>query len=227
MLRGIMVSGNNTFADAAGFDFVMIKASEGVGWKSDKLDLWIQHVCGSMNPNPAVRYALYHYPREETGNTAVKEADWFLECIGDHYKAAALALCFDDKVSKRTPEWAVDFLKRVYEKTGVAMVIGLNEDQFNNTHYVSIISRHSIWLTAPAGHTPNILPNLLGDGKGRLSLLSPWNSMAPYSTIVENSVETGENFDGQEGPWKILSQKGNTIVLTDGNLKIQLEAPHA
>lgn len=117
MLNGIDVS-NWQKTTPRGYSFYIIKASEGVGYQDPLLAM---HLQDAKNFNAL--FGFYHYARPDLGNTAEAEADYFIKVVqrvGGLY-AGILALDFEGKALgvKNAQSWALAFLARVYEKTGV------------------------------------------------------------------------------------------------------------
>ena len=89
MLQGYDISNwqGTTPMDA---DFLIIKASEGDGYKDPRLD---QHYNAWKETGKP--YGFYHYARPDLGNTPEAEADWFLSLVGGHVGKALMALDFE------------------------------------------------------------------------------------------------------------------------------------
>lgn len=116
MLKGCDISKWNP-TTPAGYDFYIIKASEGNGYKDGLLDQHYNNVkaMGKL-------YGFYHYARPDLGNTPEAEADWFLSLVGQHAGNAIFALDYEGDSLSYGQEWALRWLQRVYEKTGVRPV---------------------------------------------------------------------------------------------------------
>lgn len=120
-MRGIDVSGWNPTSVYADFkpNFVMIKASEGVGYKSDGMDKHVQayrDFCNLDNRIPCMGF--YHYARPETGNTPKDEVASFLSYAGQYAGSALYALDWEGDAVKSGPTWAVEFIERLAKETG-------------------------------------------------------------------------------------------------------------
>lgn len=99
-------------------DFVIIKASEGNGYKDPRLD---QHYNAVKKAKKL--YGFYHYARPDLGNTPEAEADWFISLVGHHAGKCIYALDWEGD-SLRYPEtWALRWCQRVQEITGVKPLI--------------------------------------------------------------------------------------------------------
>lgn len=116
MLKGCDLSKWNPVTPS-GYDFYLIKASEGNGYKDSALDTHFNAV-----KSAGKLYGFYHYARPDLGNTPEAEADWFLSLVGQHAGNAIFALDYEADALSYGQEWALRWLQRVYEKTGVRPV---------------------------------------------------------------------------------------------------------
>lgn len=116
MLKGCDLSKWNPVTPS-GYDFYLIKASEGNGYKDSALDTHFNAV-----KSAGKLYGFYHYARPDLGNTPEAEADWFLSLVGQHAGNAIFALDYEGDSLSYGQEWALRWLQRVYEKTGVRPV---------------------------------------------------------------------------------------------------------
>lgn len=115
MLNGIDISKWQK-TTPRGYSFYIIKASEGVGYTDPLLQMHLQDA-KSYN----ALYGFYHYARPDLGNSAEKEADYFLSIVGPEVKKGILALDFEGAALgvKNAQAWALAFLDHVQKKAGV------------------------------------------------------------------------------------------------------------
>lgn len=116
MLKGCDLSKWNP-ETPSGYDFYLIKASEGCGYKDSALDSHFNAV-----KSAGKLYGFYHYARPDLKNKPEAEADWFLSLVGQHAGNAIFALDYEGDSLSYGQEWALRWLQRVYEKTGVRPV---------------------------------------------------------------------------------------------------------
>lgn len=92
-------------------DFVIVKATEGVGYVNPECDGHYQQAkaAGKL-------LGTYHYAKN---GDPVAEADFFLANIKGYIKEAILVLDYEEGISANSPNWCKSFLDRVYQKTGV------------------------------------------------------------------------------------------------------------
>ena len=124
MLRGIDISnwqaGIDTDKVYKSIDFVICKATEGIGFTDKQCDGFIQ----SAIKNGKL-FGFYHFAGS---NDAVKEADYFIkECKGYFGKGIPVL----DWETNQSVSWVNKFVKRVHDKTGVWPWIYANPWRFN------------------------------------------------------------------------------------------------
>lgn len=151
-LNGIDIS--NWQSDTpTGYDFCIIKASEGNGYTDPSLNKHYNAWAKTGKP-----YGFYHYARPDLGNSATAEADWFLSLVGHHAGKALFCLDFEGKAlswgngSKRAA-WCLEFLKRVYEKTGCRGLLYIQGSAYSTGAYDGIYNaNYGIWAASPASY---------------------------------------------------------------------------
>ena len=96
MLKGIDISryqaGINI--NALAIDFVIVKATEGVGYTDPN---YIEYLTQAKSSNKKI--GIYHYARPDLGNTAEDEATWFVSKAKNYIKQAILVLDWEVDVS--------------------------------------------------------------------------------------------------------------------------------
>lgn len=164
-------------------DFVIFKATEGRTYKDSALDHYLSiYLSNGIKP-----MGLYHYARPEN-NSAVVEADHFLEVAGSYIGKSILALDVEGvalnvpKVSKWVYEWS----KHVYDKTGVRPLIYCSESACTRVSSAALNDLGcGLWCARWGANEP------------RKSIIKPWtfwaiwqNDHHPIDTDVFNgSVE--------------------------------------
>ena len=114
MLHGIDISNYQRGLRIADIqaDFVIVKASEGVGYADPSAkDLAHQTLQSGR------RLGMYHFAHPGK-NTAQAEAEWFLKIIQPYIGKAILALDWEADTISDTA-WAKEWLDIVYQKSGV------------------------------------------------------------------------------------------------------------
>lgn len=131
MLYGIDVSNYQNEMDFSKYDFVIMKASEGVGYKDKMLDTHYNHLHGKSDGKPDTEklYGFYHYARPDLGNAPESEADWFLSLVGHHAGHCIYALDWEQSSLAYDTDWCLRWLNHVYEKTGVKPLLYIQASQ--------------------------------------------------------------------------------------------------
>lgn len=159
MLKGIDISNWQTWSGTYNAnDFIIMKASEGVGYKDAKLDEFYNKINGSNDgkPNANKFYGFYHYARPETGNSAEDEADWFLSLVKHHAGYALFVLDWEGKALDCDVSWAKQWLDRVYEVTGVKPLLYTSQAEANDSKYKSIRDAdYGLWVAHWTGEAGN------------------------------------------------------------------------
>lgn len=125
MLKGIDVSRyQKTLKDFSKYDFVIIKATEGVTYTDPCLDQHYNNLHGSTDGKPDTKklYGFYHFARPEN-NDAIAEAKHFLSKVGHHAGNALFVLDWEATALRYNISWAKKWMDYVYEQTGVRPLI--------------------------------------------------------------------------------------------------------
>ena len=149
MLKGIDISryqaGINI--NALAIDFVIVKATEGVGYTDPN---YIEYLTQAKSSNKKI--GIYHYARPDLGNTAEDEATWFVSKAKNYIKQAILVLDWEVDVSNT--DWAYNFLKAVYEKTGVRPIIYMSAYPANNYDWTRVVNGNfGLWIASYGANT--------------------------------------------------------------------------
>lgn len=142
MLKGIDISHwQSTFNNFDDVDFAIIKATEGVGYVDPACDTLYQRAkkAGKL-------LGVYHYARPDTGNSAISEADFFVENIKGYLNEAILVLDWEEGDLGNTT-WAKSFLDRVKEKTGIKPLIYMSASPMNSYDWSPVANAdYGLWV---------------------------------------------------------------------------------
>lgn len=164
-MHGIDLSGSNpsSWIDSMEPDFVMIKATEGVGYTSDSLKehlkAWAFHCQQHKKP---MLTGFYHYARPDSGNTAIAEAKDFLAACTDALKGYPQAiplyvLDWEGKSVGHPTTWAEQFLIHVKGKTLSTPLIYMSASIVRRYDWSEIAKEARLWVAAYTdGSTPQI-----------------------------------------------------------------------
>ena len=153
MLRGCDVSSWQSPSDwsAADYDFVIMKASEGVTITDSQ---------AAAHYKKAQRAGLltgfYHYARPEY-NTAEREAEYFASIIRPYIGKSILALDYEGTALAYGQAWAKRWLDKVHELTGVKPLIYLQGSAVGNYKTVCDAD-YGLWVAHWGVDSPRIGP---------------------------------------------------------------------
>lgn len=129
MLKGIDISHHNKnmkrISDINQFDFVIMKATEGVTYKDPALSTYMNYL------NKDTLRGFYHYARPENRNSARAEALHFLSTILKYMNASPCILALDVEGGalsyKDLDKWVHDWCKYIYDAVGIKPLIYTSE----------------------------------------------------------------------------------------------------
>ena len=158
MLKGIDISMHNGNAVNLEYDFVIMKASEGVGYKDPLLDSHYNRLSGRTDGKPCDKlYGFYHYARPDLkGNTPEAEAEWFVSLVGHHKGHCLYCLDWEGKSLAYDADYAKRWLDRVYQLTGVKPLIYLQGSEAVKSKYKAIANDdYGLWVAHWGVNDPN------------------------------------------------------------------------
>lgn len=149
MLRGVDLSHWQSNFDAFGsVDFAIIKATEGVGYVDPACDTLYQRAkkAGKL-------LGVYHFARPDLNNSAVAEADWFVNNIQGYIKEAILVLDWESGYLGNV-SWAKQFLDRVKERTGIKAILYASRSPINSFDWSSVANAdYGLWVADYGANT--------------------------------------------------------------------------
>jgi GH25 family lysozyme M1 (1,4-beta-N-acetylmuramidase) len=157
VILGLDISGhqpgvNFAAVKASGRGFVVLKATEGVGWTDPSFAAYRKaaHAAGLI-------VGLYHFARADTGNSAAAEAQSFLSSVGTLQTGEFLVL---DQEVPNTVAWCQQWLDKVYAATGVRPFIYMNQGNgtgVTSGNWTTVAKNYGLWLArydnTPAAQT--------------------------------------------------------------------------
>lgn len=227
MLSGIDVSTFQNSMSFAGYDFVIVKLSEGVNYKDDKADL---HLGRAEEEGKLI--GVYHYARPDLGNTAEEEAQSFLNYFQPWIGKAIIALDWEGDSLPYPAEWAVDWLNYVKNATGALPFIYIqgsveNSGQMNPVRDAGFplwiadwsdsptVANWSKWWLWQYTDTPYDFDKFNGS-------VSDWQNFVsekPLEWISSNEYLTLEQMQNNaKCVWRFFQQRGWTLESVAGML---------
>lgn len=161
--------------------FVICKASEGVGYADPKL---------GRNKTEARRVGLllgfYHFARPEIGNSPEKEADWFLQAIGDFREGELLALDFEVNWTGDVVNWCKKFLDRLSSRLdNYKPLIYMDQSRASSYNWKPLVdSGYGLWIAAYT-YDPN--KNNFQKGAWPFAAIQQWTSSQQVPGISGNT----------------------------------------
>lgn len=145
MLKGIDISHyqNGINVKDLGVDFVICKATEGVGYTDNCCDKFYQQAKASGK-----KVGIYHFARPDLGNSAEAEADYFVSQVQGYIKDGILILDWEPSGGQiSNVAWAKAWLDRVYSKTGVRPIIYMSQSPVNSYDWSSVVNGdYGLWV---------------------------------------------------------------------------------
>lgn len=147
MLKGIDISkwqaGINLSALGNQVDFVICKATEGVGYTDKNCDGFYQEA-----KRLGKKLGVYHFARPDLGNSAVEEADYFIKETKGYHKEAIIILDWEPQGNSiANTGWAKGWLDRVYEKTGVKPLIYMSASVVRAYDWSKVVAGdYGLWI---------------------------------------------------------------------------------
>ena len=141
MLRGLDLSTWQAVGTGDGdYDFIICKATEGVGYTDPKCDGHYQRA-----KSQGKLLGVYHFARPGY-NDPISEADWFVHEIQGYIGEAVLVLDWEVE-DVGNVNWAKKWLDRVYEKTGVKPMVYMSGSVVNNYDWSPVVAGdYGLWI---------------------------------------------------------------------------------
>lgn len=149
MLKGVDLSHwQSNFTDFSGVDFAIIKATEGVGYVDPACDTLYQRAKASGK-----LLGVYHFARPDLNNSAVAEADFFVNNIQGYLREAILVLDWESGYLGNVA-WAKQFLDRVQERTGIKAILYASRSPINSFNWSSVANAdYGLWVADYGANT--------------------------------------------------------------------------
>lgn len=210
-LKGCDISGYQA-TTPAGYDFYIIKASEGAqgNWK----------MCGA-HTNKVKGWGkllgYYHYARPDLGNTPAKEADAFIATVGNNIGKAVLALDLECKNWQNYVAWAKEWLEYVHNKTGVWALFYSMGAGFSNFKNMLNTLGVGIWAASSTSYYTGsfiVMKQEVYNGLDHDTFYGDKTAWAKYAagtnkTISVNEVQSGKKSEQEIANEVIAGKWGN------------------
>ncbi len=141
MLKGVDVSKwqGADFSAASDVDFVICKATEGVGYVDPVCDTLYQRA-----KSQGKLLGVYHFARPDLGNNGEAEAEFFVKNIKGYIGEAVLVL--DYERAPYSDDWAYAFAKRVHDLTSVWPILYASASKINGVNWAKTAKNCGLWI---------------------------------------------------------------------------------
>lgn len=152
-------------------DFVIVKATEGIGYVNPSCDTHYQQA-----KKAGKKLGVYHFARNSS-NDAIAEADFFLKHVQGYIKEAILVLDWEDAVGDVA--WAERFIRRVIEKAGIVPMIYMSESVVLSHNWASVAKLNvGLWIAKYRDMASDYNYNM--DLAGEAPAVKHWGSYAMW-----------------------------------------------
>ena len=140
-------------------DFVIVKATEGIGYVDKSCDMLFQKALSLGK-----KLGFYHFARPTANNDPIREADFFYEnCKG--YFGKAIPILDWEAENKQNVAYAKAWLDRVYQRSGVKPVIYMSESVVNAYDWSSVANAdYGLWVAKYRDNNPDYNYNMSNAG---------------------------------------------------------------
>lgn len=200
-MHGIDISSHQTGIDLSklDIDFVIMKATEGCSYVNPDCDRAYQQ---------AIRLGLtrgvYHYA-SGNHNTGADEANYFLDHILNYIYDAILVLDWEGYAMTKGPSYALSFLNRVWECTGVKPMIYMNRSCIESYDWTPVVNGdYGLWLATLDGsvyHNYGEFPLVAMVQISETKRLSGYNGNLDFN-IFHGDKDTWFKYQGKEHQFK-------------------------
>lgn len=159
VMRGIDISKWQSGIDlsAVNADFVIVKATEGIGYVDKSCDGFFQKALSLGK-----KLGFYHFARPT--NDPVREADFFYNnCRG--YFGKGIPILDWESGNTSNVMWAKRWLDRVYQLSGVKPVIYMSESVVNANNWSAVAAEdYGLWVAKYRDNNPDYNYNMANAG---------------------------------------------------------------
>lgn len=140
-------------------DFVIAKATEGIGYVDKSCDGFIQQAL-----KLGKKIGFYHFARPTANNDPIREADYFYNnCKG--YFGKGIPILDWEAENKHNVAYAKKWLDRVYQLSGVKPVIYMSESVVNSYDWSSVANAdYGLWVARYRDNNADYNYNMTNSG---------------------------------------------------------------
>lgn len=197
-------------------DFVIAKATEGIGYVDKSCDGFIQQAIKLGKP-----FGFYHFARPTANNDPIREADYFYNnCRG--YFGKGIPILDWEAENKHNVAYAKKWLDRVYQLSGVKPVIYMSESVTNSYDWSSVANAdYGLWVAKYRDNNPDYNYNMGNAGSRprvkwwKFYCMWQWTSsgrLNGYNGNLDCNV-----FYGDQSTWNAYVGKSTSTVKPQPN----------
>lgn len=139
-------------------DFVIVKATEGIGYVDPECDRFYQKA-----KSLGKKLGFYHFARPS--NNAVKEAQYFYQQTKNYFHEAIPVLDWEYKPTSNVA-WANAWLDEVYRLSGVRPMIYMSESVVNANEWSAVVKgNYGLWVARYRDNNPDYNYDMTNAGK--------------------------------------------------------------
>lgn len=202
MLNGIDISKWQRGIELANInaDFVIIKATEGVGYVDSCFKDHAENSNGKL-------LGFYHYARPEY-NSAREEAEAFVDAVRGYIGNAILVLDWESE-KRDDVDWAREWLDDVYELTGVKPIIYMNEYTTLAYDWSNVSHDYHLWVAKYRDNETDV--NYDMTNIGNKPNVGSWNNYILWQWTSSGRLDGYDGnldcdiFYGDADTWRILA----------------------
>lgn len=195
-LHGCDVSTFQATMDFTGYDFVIIKSSEGINYQDEGME---RHVKSALSTNTP--FGFYHYARPDLGNTGAQEAASMLQYISPYIGQCVIALDWEQNSLSYPISWIEEFLNYILDKTGVHALLYIQANQATQSKYAPIANAgFGLWVAHWGVDEPSF---------------SNWNKWSVWQ-YTDTPIDL-DYFNGTVEDWNALAGGGVQLEWIYGN----------
>jgi len=193
-------------------DFVIMKATEGVGYVDPQCDIFYQQA-----KSAGKLLGVYHFARPD-GNDPISEANFFVDNIKNYIGEAILILDWETN-PKNNVNWAKQWLDQVQKRTTVKPLIYMSESVANSYDWSSVANAdYGLWVAKYADYTPDYNYNMTYAGS--VPNVKWWKGFAMWQWTSSGRLDGWNGnldcdlFYGSSYAWSLYAKKADPVPIT-------------
>lgn len=183
-------------------DFVIVKATEGLGYVNPLCDNKVQQA-----RTRGICWGFYHFA---TGLDAVAEADYFIKHTRNYFGKGIPVLDFEGEAIQRGAEWARLFVERVHDVTGIWPMVYMSQSITTMYDWSKVAANCALWVA----QYPNVYrPDFSFKGQPPAKI-GAWKAVTCWQFCSDGRIAGYDGdldldwFYGNADQWKAIATAG-------------------